>query len=305
MALVMALTLIMLLGLAIAGSFASTVALQRAAKLSQDAAVLDAAADRALGTVVGDANAYGLAALRLGESRTLDVPMPDAPEILATVAATRFPGGVLWMVAAVTQRHDTLYTRRVNLVARFPTGGVPPAGLLTRGNLRLRDGMRFSSDTAQDAECAVGAVPAAIVGPGATVSVPAGVRVDTAELARDSAYYYLTQRQIASAPAGVVHVAGDTTIDGGAFNGMLIVDGSLVVHGTFVASGLIVVRGGVDASDGALELRGALLVFATPPNVSTILTAGFIEYSPCVVAHTLRVALSPRVVRLRSWAEFF
>jgi hypothetical protein len=77
------------------------------------------------------------------------------------------------------------------------------------------------------------------------------------------------------------------------------------VHGTFVASGLIVVRGGVDASDGALELRGALLVFATPPNVSTILTAGFIEYSPCVVAHTLRVALSPRVVRLRSWAEFF
>lgn len=305
MALVMALTLIMLLGLAVAGSFASTVALQRAARLSQDAAVLDAAADRALTTVVGDANAYGLASLRLGESRTLDVTMPDTPGILATVSVTRLPVGVLWMVASVTRGRDASYTRRVNLIARFPTGGAPPAGLVTGGNLLLHDGVRFSVDTAQDADCAVGAAAAAIVGPGATVTVPAGVRVDTAEFARDSAFYHLTQRQIASAAAGVVHVAGDTTIDGGAFDGMFIVDGSLVVRGTFVASGLIVVRGGVDASDGALELRGALLVFAAPPNVSTILTAGIIEYSPCVVAHTLRVALSPRVVRLRSWAEFF
>jgi len=81
MALVMALTLIMLLGLAIAGGLASTVASQRAAKLSQDAASLDASADRALGTVLSEAGALGLASLRLGESRAVDVAMPDAPEI--------------------------------------------------------------------------------------------------------------------------------------------------------------------------------------------------------------------------------
>jgi len=307
MALVMALTLIMLLGLAIAGGVASTVASQRAAKLSQDAASLDASADRALGTVLSEAGALGLASLRLGESRAVDVAMPDAPEISAIVAVTRLPGGVLWMVAAVTRRNDASYARRVNLVARFPTGGAPPAGVVTRGNLLIRDGVRFSTDTAQDADCAVETAAAAIVGPGATAAVPAGVRVDTAEFARDSAIYDLTQRQLASlaAAANVVRVAGDTTIDGGVFDGILIVDGSLVVRGTFVVSGLLIVRGGVDASGGALDVRGALLVFATPPNVSTILTAGSIEYSPCVVAHTLRVALSPRVVRLRSWAEFF
>jgi len=65
------------------------------------------------------------------------------------------------------------------------------------------------------------------------------------------------------------------------------------------------VHGGVDAGDAVLSLRGALLVYATPPNVSTILTRASVEYSPCVVARVMRVALSPRVTRMRSWAEIF
>jgi hypothetical protein len=212
------------------------------------------------------------------------------------------------MVAAASQRGDSSATRRVNLVARFPTiGAAPGAPVVTRGNLVLRDGVRFAVDTAHDADCAAVAGPSVIVAPGATVTVRGGVRVDTAELALDSATYYLTQRQLAalSSAVGVVHVAGDTTIDGGAFDGILIVDGSLTVRGTFAASGLIIVRGGVDASDAAVTIRGALLSYAAPPNVSTILTAASVEYAPCVVAHMLRVALSPRVVRLRSWAELF
>ena len=308
MALVMALTLIALIGLAIAGGLAPTVVSQRAATLSQNAAMLDAAGDRALGTVLGDANLYALAALRTGESRRISVEAEDTPEVSASVFATRLAGDVLWMVAEVRSRLDTLARRRVNLVARFPTAGVPPAaGLVTRGNVVLHDGVRFSADTASDADCAAGTGAALIVAPGATAQLPAGLRVDTAAFARDSATYYLTARQLAllSRAAGVVHVAGDTTIDGGALAGILIVDGSLIVHGTFVASGLIVVRGVVDASDATLTLRGALLSFAAPSNVSTILTAASVEYAPCVVAHVMRVALSPRVVRLRSWSELF
>jgi hypothetical protein len=308
MALVMALTLLALLGLGIAGGLAHTIASQRATKLSQNAAVLDAAADRALGIVLGDPNAYGLFALTLGETRTFTVDAPDAPEISATLAVTRLTGGVLWMVASTAPRGDAFAVRRVNLVARFPTiGPPPPAALVTRGDVRLDDDVHFTVDTTRDADCAAGAGPAAIVAPGATVHAPAGIFVDTADAARDSVTYYMTAAQLAALAkaSGVVHVAGDTTIVGGVIDGILLVDGSLTVRGTFAASGLIIVRGGVDASDAVLSLRGALLVYATPPNVSTILTRASVEYSPCVVARVMRVALSPRVVRLRSWAEFF
>jgi len=307
MALVMALTLLALLGLAIAGGLAHTVASQRAANLLQNAAALDAAADRAVGTMIGDASVYGLSALRLGATRVFNLDVAETPELGTTVAVTRLSGGVLWIVAAVVRRDDPAIGRRVNLVARFPAvGATPPAAIVARGNLLLGDGARFTVDTAQDDDCAAGTGAAAIVAPGAAVRAPAGVRVDTADIARDSATYYLTQTQLAmlSTAAGVVHVAGDTTITGGTLDGILIVEGSLTVRGTFAASGLIIVRGGVDASDAVFTLRGALLSFGAP-SVSTILTALSVEYSPCIVARVIRVALSPRVVRLRSWAEFF
>ena len=308
MALVMALTLIALIGLAVAGGLAHTVASQRAAALSQNAAMLDAAADRALGTVLGDARSYGLAALRIGEPRVFDVPAGDIPGSSATVVATRLAGDVLWMVGALTARPDTLAGRRVNLVARFPTAGAPPAApIVTRGTVTIASGARFSVDTARDADCAAGDGPAVIIAPGAAAHVPVGTRVDTAESARDSATFFLSQRQLAllSTGSGVVHVAGDTTINGGTFDGILIADGSIVVRGTFTASGLIIARGAIDASDATITMRGALLSFAAPSSVSTIFTAGSVEYAPCVVAHVMRVALPPRVVRRRSWAEFF
>ncbi len=308
MALVMALTLIALIGLAVAGGLAHTVASQRAAALSQNAAMLDAAADRAIGAVLGDAQHYGLAALRVGESRVFDAPADDTPVISATVAVTRVAGDVLWIVGAATSRSDTTAGRRVNVIARFPTAGPPPAAaLVTRGNVTLTDAARFTVDTARDDDCVAGPGPAVIVAPEATTRVPAGMRVDTAEFARDSTAFFLTQRQLAllTSAAGVVHVAGDTTITGGTFDGMLIVDGSLVLRGSFAASGLIIARGVIDASDATLTMRGALLSFAAPSGMSTIFTAASVEYSPCVVARVMRVALAPRTVRLRRWAELF
>jgi hypothetical protein len=308
MALVMVLTLLALLGLAIAGALASTVASQRAAKLSQDATALDAAADRAAAMVLADANAYGLASLRLGESRVFDMEMLDAPETSASAAVTRLAGGVLWIVATAWLRLDPGAARRVNLVARFPSVGLPPpAPIVTRGSISLGDGVQVSADTAGEADCALDAGAAAIVPPGATIDAPERLHVDTAASARDSATYYLTERQLAllRAAAGVIHVTGDTIIDGGALDGILLIDGSLTIRGTFVASGLIVVRGGVDASEPTFTLRGALLSYASPPHVSTILTAASIEFAPCVVARALRVALPPRAVRLRHWSELF
>jgi hypothetical protein len=308
MALVMALTLLALLGIAIAGGLAHTVASQRAATLSQNAALLDAAADRALSIMLGSAGSYGLPTLKLGERRVFTMDGPDAPEVSSSIAVTRLHGGVLWIVAVVTSRRDSLARRRVNLVARFPVvGSPPPAALVSRGSLHLGDDVRFSADTTQDADCEAAVGAAVIVAPGASVRVPAGVRVDTSAAAGDSSTFFLTQRQLSSLSnaSGVVRVAGDTIIAGGAFEGILIVDGSLSLRGTVAMTGLIIVRGGVDASDATVSLHGALLVYAAPSDVSTILTAASVEYSPCIVARVMRVALSPRVVRLRSWAELF
>ena len=307
MALVMALTLLAVLGIAIAGGLAHTVASQRAATLSQNAVVLDAAADRALGTMLGEANSYGLATIELGETRVFNMDAVDAPAISSTVAVTRLTGGVIWMVAAATPRRDTVVARRVNLIARFPSiGALPPAAIVTRGSLQLGDDVRFTVDTTRNADCDAGNGPAVIVASGASVRAPAGVSVDTSSAARDSATYYLTEAQLAllSAATGVRRVAGDTTITDGTFDGILIVGGTLTLRGTFAASGLIIVRGGVDGANAAFTLRGALLSFAAS-NVSTILTAVSVEYAPCVVARVMRVALPPRVVRLRSWAEIF
>ena len=306
MALVMALTLIALLGLAIAGGMAHTVASQRATLLSQNAALLDAAADRALGTALGEANVYGLASLRLGETRAIDIDVADTPQLSTTLDVTRLAGGVLWMVAAVTFRDDASAGRRVSLVARFPSVGAPPrAGIVARGSLELGNEARFTVDTTQDGDCATGSGAAAIVAPGALVRAPTGLRVDTDAVARDTATYFLAPAQLSLlASPGVAHVTGDTTITGGTFDGILIVDGSLTVRGTFAASGLIIVRGGIDASDAVFTLRGALLSF-NASGVSTILTAVSVEYSPCIVARVMRVALSPRVIRLRSWSEFY
>ena len=307
MALVMALTLLALLGIAIAGGLAHTVASQRAATLWQNAAMLDAAADRALGTLLGEANSYGLATLKLGETRVFAMETADAPDLSSTVAATRLVGGVLWIVAAVTSREGAFAGRRANLIARFPSiGGLPPAAIVTRGNLQLGDDVRFTVDTTHDPDCEAGSSPSVTVAPGASVHVPAGVRVDTSSAARDSATYYLSQAQLASlsTASGVLHVAGDTTITDGTFDGILIVDGSLTLRGTFAASGVIVARGPVDATNAVVTLRGALLSF-NASNVSTILTGVSVEYAPCVVARVIRVASSPRVVRLRSWVEIF
>jgi hypothetical protein len=230
------------------------------------------------------------------------------PDIVSEVGVTRVASGVLWIVGAASLKGDTTASRRVSLVARYPSiGRLPAAPIVTGGRVTLGAGVRFTADTSRDADCAVGSGASVIIAPGGAAQVPSGVRVDTAALARDSATYFLTGPQVAAlaSASGVVRVAGDTTIEGGSLDGILVVGGSLTLRGTFAGSGLIIVRGAIDAADAVVTMRGALLAYAAPPNVSTIFTDLSVEYAPCVVARAVRVALPPRAVRLRSWAELF
>src|SRR5215208_5858250 len=228
-ALVIALALLTLLGLLIAGAFASSTLGERSSRLTQSDAQLAASGDYAINTVLGDPRSYGLADLPFGEARTFDVSIPNASGIRAVVSATRLRAGILWLVADVTMAGIDQGQRRVSVVARFPSlANIPPAGLVSGGNVIARESVVFVTDTSSDPDCTVLSIADVIVAPGATATVGDSTRVVVQSSAADSASYFLTSRQLAafdSAPT-VVHARGDTTI-GGRFDGILIVDGSL------------------------------------------------------------------------------
>jgi hypothetical protein len=109
-----------------------------------------------------------------------------------------------------------------------------------------------------------------------------------------------------SAP-GVVRVAHDTTIAGGRFDGVLLVDGNLVITGPFVGSGVIVTRGSIDARDGNLSFNGPLMSFAPRDEArfAVDIGAGTVRVAVCEIAHMLRRVSPLRVVRARGWSEIF
>ena len=148
-----------------------------------------------------------------------------------------------------------------------------------------------------------------IVAPGAVVSGGDSSRVAMRPSAADTSGYYLTASQLATLDSAhtIVHVRGDTTLTGGSgLDGILIVDGSVTIVGAYRATGLIVARGPIVATGGGFSLTGAALSFATPASAPAIeLSDATIRYSICAVARAFRVALAPRPVRQRSWAEVF
>jgi hypothetical protein len=311
-ALLAALAVMTLVALLVVGALASSTLAQRSSRLSHTDALLTAAADFALNSVLADARGYGLADLPLGVSRAFVLPFPDDTGVHVDVAVTRLRAGALWLVADASLSGTDQGHRRANLVARFPMVGAPAgSGVVSRGAVSLGRNVAFPSDTASETDC--GQPSAADLLLPLAVDVTGGgaaaARVAHSAAAADSATYYLTGRQItALAPAAnVIHVRGDTTISGGTLDGILIVDGSLTIAGPFVAIGLVIARGRVDARAGGFVLTGALLSFAVPPaGVPAIdISDATVRYSGCAVEHVLRAAIPPRPVHQRSWAELF
>lgn len=309
-ALVAALGLMTLLGLMIAGAFAASQLGERSTRLTQSDALLSASADYAITTILGDAQIYRLADLPLGQARSFDVDVPDAPSVSAIVDVTRLPAGVLWLVADAAIAGIDQGHRRINLVARYSSlGALPAAAIVARGNVIARDSVSFAVDTTGDPDCAIPSTYDIVQSLGATSTVQTGTRVDTSASAGDSTTYYMTLQQRArlDTAGAIVHVHGDTTIAGGTFAGILIVDGSLVVSGPLAVAGLIVVRGSITAIVGGLSLTGAMMAYGTLANGSTTIEIrnATIRYGPCVVANAMRHATRLMPVRQRSWAELF
>jgi hypothetical protein len=304
-ALLLALGLITLIALIVAGAVASSTLAGRSSRLVATDAALTASADYALNSVLGNPQGFDLPDLAIGRTRHFTVPVPTSG-VSATVAATRLPAGVLWLVASLWLGGLDSGARRVNLLARFPSlGPLPPAGVVTRGAVRATSA-DFGIDSTTDFDCSAAGAPAVVVAPGASASVPPGTVTATQPLATDSATYFLTARQLAllDSGSGVVHVRGDTVITGGSLAGILIVDGALAVAGPLTVSGLIVARGPIAASGTGLSVTGALMSYAAD-STAVDLGAATIRYSPCAVARAFRVAAPAKRVHGRSWAELF
>ncbi|MFI5229056.1 MAG: hypothetical protein ACHQWU_08305 [Gemmatimonadales bacterium] len=305
-ALVATLALMTVLGLLVVGAVGSVVVAQRGTELARAGALLDAAAGEAIGTLLADPVAYAMADLPLGRARAYSMSLIDGGA--AVVSATRLPGGVLWLVAAVGSSGPDSGRRTVNLVARFPSvGPIPTSGLVARGSVVASDGVAFTVDSTSDADCAPpspASVPDVTVGLGATASLGAGARSLTSGAAADPFEYFLTASQLASLDSvgAVVHVRGDTTIAGGSFDGLLVADGSIVFTGAFALSGLMVARDSI-ISSGGLAVRGAAMAFSAATAMR--LAGATIEYAPCQIARALRRATRPAPVRGRAWAELF
>jgi hypothetical protein len=307
-ALFAALALTTLIALLIGGSLASFRLSARSARLTHADAMLTAIADDALGAVLSDANGLALSELPLGQSRSVyDVTQTESH---VRVHATRLRDDVLWLVADARFMGAESGRRRVNVIARWhPIAPMPVAAIMARGKIRLGGGVTFAADTSGDVDCRMTSFADVVVPPATTVSSIDSVRVVRDSSASAAATYFGTAAQIDALDraVGVVRVRGDTTISGGTFDGVMVVDGKLFVTGPFTASGLLISRGRVDATTGVLSVTGALMAFSDPPDSSAAvdISAGTIRYSPCVLAASLRRVLPLRPVRFRSWVELF
>jgi len=294
----------MLLGLLIAGVAASSSVGQRVTRLSHSDAILAASADYALNTLLAQWKESLLADLPLGVATSFESVVQQSTPVLVHATATRLGAGVLWLTADAHIDGVERGRRRFGLVARFPVlGPTPFAGLIARGNVSVND-VRFESDTAGDADCATRATASIVVAPGATWSSSDSVRGAIDARAADSSTFFMTTRQmVALAIAGGARiVAGDTTIAGGSYKGILLVGGALRITGPFVVTGIVIARGPIAATD-SVRVAGAMMSFASSPAIA--LHGGTIVYSPCVIARLLRLASPPRPVRERSWSEIF
>jgi len=281
-ALVAALSLMTLLGLLIVGAVATTTIAERASRASLIDGPLGAAAELAAAAVLADPTTYGLADLQIGAPVTRSFPLTDAPAVVASITTTRLGGGLVWVVAESRAVSDTLAHRRVGRLARFPFADlVPRAAIVSGGPVTVAPDVTLGRDSVVAADCGQSAFADSIVTVDSTMLYASG-----------------WQRVILDS-AAATRVRGDTTVVGGTFMGLLLVDGNLTITGSFTMSGLAVVRGKLVARHG-LVLTGGVIAAG-----GVDVAEGSVKYSPCVIGQVVRRAIRPRPVSGRGWVEVF
>jgi hypothetical protein len=308
-ALFAALSLLALLGLLVAGGFATSLLDRRSAGVARTDAELTTAADYALYTALAGWETYGLAELRVGETRSLAVNT-GIYATRASVSATPLPSGMLWLLASVT-RDGADGTRRGNLVARFPFVAYrPDAALTSNADVQIGADVHFSVDSTGDRGCAQIPISDVLLSPSAAINITDTTRTRItiarrASVADSTRYVLAIDSTTRRNNPHVIYIAGDTTLTDGSIDGVLIVTGRLRITGRFVFSGVVIAGRGIDATLGEPIVRGAVLAFGTPGTTVVQFARASLQFASCVAFRALQMAHAPRRVRERSWAEMY
>jgi hypothetical protein len=97
----------------------------------------------------------------------------------------------------------------------------------------------------------------------------------------------------------VLHSPGNMRIEGGAGQGMLLVDGNLTLAGDTHFSGVAVVRGVLEVTERS-ELHGSVLA-----STISVHDGSLVRYSSCAVERALRGAAEPVVPEGPAWSEVY
>jgi len=117
-----------------------------------------------------------------------------------------------------------------------------------------------------------------------------------------------------AAHAPIVYVAGDLTIEGGAGQGVLLVDGHLAITGAFTYSGQIVARHGIETRADNIAISGVVYAWRASAdstasrsmtNEVMLTHATTLRRSVCDAQYGVASWQQPRRVRERAWAELF
>lgn len=103
----------------------------------------------------------------------------------------------------------------------------------------------------------------------------------------------------------LIYSEGDLRLNGGAGQGVLLVNGDLDLSAPFTFFGPVIVRGSVRSSGPGVRIHGALMAAQLNSLGASALDGTLITYSSCAIRHALRGSTRPTPVAQRAWADLF
>lgn len=220
---------------------------------------LDAGVELGLGTALGEWRQRNLGMLAVGASMSFPAPASGVP-ISVVVSVTRVASEIFWVTAVATGEGGASRHENVILRARTP------------------DAVSLGAEDSVNVE-SLGFVIIDSLAADADLQLPGGSTL--------------------SASDGVIHVAGDATLTGGAASGILIVDGHLAITGPLLYEGVIIAREGLSATVSGVTIDGIVRTGGDPPIAGNI--GGNRSAMPAQAV--LRQVLTPQPVSGRRWGE--
>ena len=103
----------------------------------------------------------------------------------------------------------------------------------------------------------------------------------------------------------VIYIDGNASLNTGAGQGLLLVDGNLSVQGGFEFYGIVVVRGSLKATGNGNKFNGGVLAANVELNDNSIIGTVDLAFSSCAVARAQQACAAGSPLRSRGWTQLF